>query len=218
MPEALRRTSASEDTRLLAHPLADPRPEEQEVLSVDDLLTHRFCRRWGVWHARGLVPGLPQDARRELLPSPWSCRPPGWTGVGRSWARRVLEVKALEGFHGQTDWILETHAEPELVLLGDASRGLRSRAGLLAGLLVLRGHPPRRILRQPWPIGRLPDTWLGAWPPLVPLRGVVTEPAVLERQLRLLREDVLAMALPRPSVPQARCWDCPAREFCGDRT
>lgn len=214
MPEALCRP-APVAPALLRHPLAVPRPEEQEILSVEDILAHRCCRRLGVWRVRGVVETLPADPRRGMLPSPWPARPPGWRGSGRSWSRPVLEH---DGIFGRTDWLLEVEAAPALVMLGDATRGLRARSELLSIILQLRGHPPSQVLRQPWPGGRLPDTWLGEWPSVVPLRMARVNPAFLLRWVGLLQDDLASLVLPRPSAPRSRCWDCPGREFCGDRS
>lgn len=214
MPEALLR-QAPAVPRILRHSLAEPRPEEQEVLSVEDLLAHRGCRRLGIWRARRAVAPLAVDPRRGMLPLPWPARPPGWSGSGRSWGRPILEV---EGIFGQADWLLEVGARPLLVMLGDATRGLRARAGLLSALLRLRGNVPLPVLRQPWPIGRLPETWLGDWPSVLSLRSIAVDPVSLLQRVDQLQQDLASLELPRPSAPRSRCWDCPARELCGDRS
>lgn len=193
-------------------------PETLEVFGVDELLARRRCRRLGWWRLQGLAHDLHEpDPLRELLPTPWPALPPGWPGSARSWAKALLEPDLEWGLYGICDWLLDLDGTPAVVLLGDPVPRLRERGRILLALLAHRGHPDSRLYRQPWPHGRLPEIWLGAWAPVVPWPVEPLPPGKLAEQIALARADLEALGPPPATQPMARCWDCPGLPFCGDR-
>jgi hypothetical protein len=153
------------------------------------------------------------------LPEPWPNQPPGWTGLGRGWAGRWLDSPEPVSVYAQSHWIAEVNGRPQVIMLGERTPRLLFQAQGLAFILTLRGNPIPSLWRQPWPLqGKCQGTWLGDWPRVVPFPS---EPLVLstwQQRVHALNQAFQFPLPPEPTAPPGRCWDCPARNLCADRT